>query len=484
MVIRFPDGRGVAIDFREKGPMRAHPEMFVDGSGAYSAEKHHQSHLAVGVPGTVAGFALAHEKYGSGTWSELVDPAVTLAEKGFVVTPGLAKSLEETIVRFEKHPPTLSQFTREGKPYRVGDLLVQRDLGRTLARIREGRRAGFYEGETAELFAAEMVRGGGWITKEDLKKYEAVEREPVRGTFRGYEILSMPPPSSGGIAILEMLNILEGYDLKEMGHQSPAYVHHLSEAMRLAFRDRARFAADPAFAEVPVERLTSKEYAGELRREIRSDQVGVSSPEELDEPYESEQTTHYSVVDQNGLAVAVTYTLEEEYGSAMIVPGAGFLMNNEMGDFNAGPGLTNREGLIGTTPNLARPEQRMLSSMSPTILAKDGKLAGVVGSPGGRGIINTVLEIILSRVEFGMSPEEAVNAKRFHQQWLPDEIRMEEGLLGSEGVVMLERMGHRITWRETQGRAHVIFVEEDGERVGVADRREEDGAGSQLRIEN
>lgn len=481
MVIRFPDGRATTIDFREKGPSKSHERMFLDEAGKYRSEVHHQSHLAVGVPGTVAGFALAHEKYGSRTWGELVAPAVRLADEGFVVTPGLAKSLEETIGRFQKHPPTLAQFTKEGKPYRTGDLLVQKDLGKSLGRIREGGRAGFYEGETAELFIAEMERGGGWITQEDLREYSAVEREPVRGTFHGYEIISMPPPSSGGTALIEMLNVLEGYDLKGMGHNSPEYVHHLAEAMRIAFRDRARFLADPGYAEVPIARLTGKDYAQEVRGGIKNDAAGVSNPADVEQAYESEQTTHYSIVDAQGMAVAVTYTLEEEYGAAMIVPGAGFLMNNEMGDFNAGPGLTNAEGLIGTKPNLARSGQRMLSSMTPTILVKEGRPAAVLGSPGGRGIINTVLQLVLNRIVFEMTGEEAVRAKRLHHQWLPDEIKIEEGLLDEAGRKRLAEMGHRISERESQGRSHVIlFDAERGEPNPVADPRDEDASGGRF----
>ena len=475
MVIRFPDGTSTAFDFREKAPLAAHPEMFLDEDGEYSYDTHHRSHLAVGVPGTVAGFAKAHETYGSSEWAALVDPAVTLARDGFVVSTRLSESLERMIDRFRDYPASFEQFTKDGAPYREGDVLVQVDLAATLARVRDQGRDGFYLGETARLLAEEMVRGGGWITEEDMARYEAQEREPVRGSYRGYDVISMPPPSSGGTALVEMLNILEGFDLASLEHNSPAYVHHLSEAMRRAFRDRAAFLADPDFADVPVDRLTSKAYAEELRMGIDPTVASVSAPEDVQLAYESTETTHYSVVDADGMAVAVTYTLEGGYGSYITVPGAGFLLNNEMGDFNAGPGLTDDEGLIGTEANLARPEQRMLSSMTPTILARDGALVGVIGSPGGRTIINTVLQLALNRIDFRMSPPDAVGAKRIHHQWLPDRVRMERELMGPEGSGALESMGHEVAWTTRQGIAHVIFMGPGGEIIGVPDPRDEDG---------
>ncbi|MGI9626942.1 MAG: gamma-glutamyltransferase [Longimicrobiales bacterium] len=476
MVIRFPDGTATTFNFREKAPLTAHPEMFLDEEGEYSREIHHRSHLAVGVPGTVAGFALAHETYGQHPWAELVEPAVTLARDGFRVSDRLAGSLERMIPAFEDYPASHSQFSKNGEPYQEGDLLIQGDLAETLTRIRDQGRDGFYLGETARLLAEEMVRGGGWITEEDLAKYEAQEREPVVGSYRGYDVISMPPPSSGGVALVEMLNVLEGFDLAAMGHNSPGYVHHVIEAMRLAFRDRATFLADPDFAEVPVERLTSKDYAGQLRASIQASQASASSPSDVQQAHESMETTHYSVVDADGMAVSVTYTLEGGYGSYITVPGAGFLLNNEMGDFNARPGLTDERGLIGTDPNLARPEQRMLSSMTPTILARDGNLVGVIGSPGGRTIINTVLQLVLNRVDFDLAPADAVSAKRLHHQWLPDAARLEQELMSEEDAGLLEAMGHRLTYSTRQGIAHVIFVGADGTISGVPDPRDTDGS--------
>ena len=477
MVIRFPDGSSTVMDFREKAPLRAHPEMFLDEDGEYSSRIHHRSHLAVGVPGTVAGFAQAHEKYGSAAWAGLVEPSVILAGDGFEVSERLAGSLAGRLDAFRDYPATFAQYSRDGEPYAAGDTLVQADLAATLARIRDRGRDGFYAGETARLLAEEMERGGGWITEEDLALYRAVEREPVRGTYRGYDIISMAPPSSGGTALVEMLNVLEGFDLAAMGANTPAHAHHLVEAMRRAFRDRATHMADPDFADVPVARLTSKEYADEIRATIRSDAASASDPDDVaGRPgWESSETTHYSVVDSDGMAVSVTYTLEGGYGSYITVPGAGFLLNNEMGDFNARPGVTNERGLIGTEPNLARPEQRMLSSMTPTILARDGELVAVIGSPGGRTIINTVLQIVVNVADFGMSPGDAVAAKRLHHQWLPDVARLENGYMSEEDAAVLAAMGHGITWSGRQGIAHCIFTGEGGVLVGAPDPRDSDG---------
>jgi gamma-glutamyltranspeptidase/glutathione hydrolase len=321
-----------------------------------------------------------------------------------------------------------------------------------------------------------MKRGGGIITEQDLERYQAKERRPVVGTYRGYEVISMPPPSSGGIALVEMLNILEGYDLKSMGHNSAPYVHRLAEAMRRAYRDRARYVADMDFVDVPITRLTSKEHAAQLRATIDVRKATPSSPEDIAmEPPESPETTHYSVVDANGMAVSVTYTLEAGYGSKIVVPGAGFLLNNEMGDFNAKPGLTNESGLIGTQPNLARPEQRMLSSMTPSILAKDGKLVAVIGSPGGRTIINTVLQVTLNVVDFGMGIQDAVTAPRLHHQWLPDRISIEDEGASEATVAALEAMGHSVRVGGRQGTAHSIMVDPStGAVIGAPDPRDSD----------
>lgn len=474
MVIRFPDGRTTALDFREKAPLEAHPDMWLDENGEYSSEIHHRSHLAVGVPGTVAGFDKAHRLYGQAEWSDLVEPAVELADDGFELSDALSGSLARFVERIQ-YEASQQAFSDGGDPYGPGETLRQPDLARTLERIRDEGRDGFYLGETARMLADEMRRGGGIITEEDLELYEARERAPIRGTYRGYDIISMPPPSSGGVAIVAMLNILEAYDLAAMGHNSTTYIHHLAEAMRRAYRDRAEFLADADFADVPVQKLTSKEHAAWLRRNIDPERASVSHPTDVKMGYESPETTHYSVVDADGMAVSVTYTLESGYGSGIVVPGAGFLLNNEMGDFNAGPGLTNDRGLIGTEPNLARPEQRMLSSMSPSIVARDGELVAVVGSPGGRTIINTTMQLILNMVDFGMSIDEAVAAPRIHHQWLPDRIRIEEDGVPASTVSELEAMGHTVQMGGRQGSANSIGVDaRTGERVGAPDPRSPD----------
>ncbi len=477
MVIRTPDGDATAIDFREKAPLAAHPEMFTDENGEYSFDIHHNSHLAVGVPGTVAGFALAHERHGGGTpWADLVEPAVDLAGDGFTLSPALARSLASVLPRMEPYPASVAQFSRDGVPYEAGERFRQPDLARTLGLIRDQGRDGFYQGETARLLAEEMARGGGMITEDDLARYQARERAPIRGTYRGYDFVSMPPPSSGGTAIVQMLNILEGFDMASMGHNSAAYIHHLTEAMRLAYRDRARFLADTDFVEVPLDRLTSKAYADELRGTIDAGRAGHSEPSQVAMAEESTETTHYSVVDRDGMAVSVTYTLEQGYGSKITVPGAGFLLNNEMGDFNGMPGLTNERGLIGTDANLARPEQRMLSSMSPSVLSRDGELVAVIGTPGGRTIINTVMQLVLNIVDHGMSIEEAVAAPRIHHQWLPNNVRVEEGGVADADAEALRAMGHDVQVRGSQGRASSIGVDpETGEFVGAPDPRSPDG---------
>jgi gamma-glutamyltranspeptidase / glutathione hydrolase len=476
MVIRFPDGRATTIDFREKAPLAAHPEMFVDpATGEYSSRIHHDSHRAVGVPGTVAGFDHAHRQYGRADWSLLVEPAVALARDGFELTPTLARSLANVLGSMQAYPASVAAFARAGEAYAAGDLLRQVDLAATLERIRTQRRDGFYAGRTADLIVAEMERGGGIITREDLALYQPRERTPVRGTYRGYEIISMAPPSSGGVAMIQMLNILEGFDLRSTGHNTASYLHHLAEAMRLAYRDRARFVADPDFIDVPADRLLSKAYAAELRQRIDPLRATPSQLADLLLPAESDETTHYSVVDADGMAVSVTYTLEASYGSKIVVPGAGFLLNNEMGDFNPRPGLSSESGQIGTAPNLARPEQRMLSSMTPTIITRDGQLVAVIGSPGGRTIINTVLQMVLNIVDHEMDIGQAVAARRMHHQWLPDRIVLEGNAVADDVVEALRAMGHEVRLGGSQGSVHAIMIDRSsGHRIGAPDPRSGD----------
>lgn len=475
MVIRFPDGRATTIDFREKAPAAATPTMFTDSGGAYSSRIHHNSHRSVGVPGTVAGFALAHGKYGKAKWASLVSPAASLAADGFAIPTGLAASLSGSRNKLAAFPASLAAYYKNGEPYAAGEKLVLTDLSKTLARVRDGGRDGFYKGATASLIAAEMRKHGGLITEADLAAYTAVERAPVQGTFHGYEIISMPPPSSGGVAMIEMLNILEGFDLKAAGHNSPQYLHYLAESMRRAFRDRAVSMGDPDFTKPPVAKLTSKAYATEQRATIDKLKASPSSPADVTQGHESDETTHYSIVDRDGMAVSVTYTLEAGYGLGAVVDGAGFLLNNEMGDFNGKPGLTDSTGLIGTQPNIAQPGKRMLSSMTPTIIARDGKLIAVVGSPGGRTIINTVMEVVLNLIAFDMNVQDAVNAPRMHHQWLPNTLTIERSGTPEATVSALQAMGHVVRLGGSQGTAHSIAVDaKTGKRYGAADPRDRD----------
>jgi gamma-glutamyltranspeptidase / glutathione hydrolase len=476
IVYRPADGEPVAYDFREIAPAKASPTMFLK-DGQYSAEVHHNSHLAVGVPGTVAGLHLAWKEQGKLPWKRLVDPAVALARDGFLVTEGLARSLKNAMRTMQKYPATVAQFSKNGAPFEAGDTLKQPDLARTLDRIGAQGPAGFYQGETALLLEKEMLANGGLITRDDLKNYTAKKRTPVRGTYRGYDVISMPPASSGGVALIEMLNVLEGYDLPSMGFASANTVHLMTEAMKRAYADRARHLGDPEFnPDMPVARLISKEYAADLRKTIDPKKAAKASPSTFGWPHESDETTHISVVDGERNAVSMTYTLEQGYGVKIVVPGAGFLLNNEMGDFNAGPELTNAEGLVGTKPNLAEPRKRMLSSMTPTILAKDGRLFMVSGSPGGRTIINTVLETIVDVVDFGMNAQEAIDAPRFHHQWLPDRVDYEKHGLSADTTAELERRGHTLRAGGGQGVAQVIvFNVKEDVLEGGTDRRASDG---------
>ena len=477
IVYRPAKGDPVAYDFREVAPAKASPTMFMK-DGQYSSELHHNSYLSVGVPGTVAGLHMAWKEQGKLPWKRLVEPAIALARDGFVVTEGLARSLKSAQRTMQKYPASVAAFTKSGVPYEAGETLKQPDLARTLERIATQGPAGFYEGETAALVEKEMLAHGGLITREDLKRYTAVRRAPVTGTYRGYQVTSMPPPSSGGVALIEMLNVLEGYDVKSMGFASAAEIHLMAESMKRAYADRAKFLGDPDFnKDMPIDHLTSKPYSADLRRTISMDKASKSSPTTFEWPREGDETTHISVVDSNRNAVSMTYTLEQGYGVKIVVPGAGFLLNNEMGDFNDAPEMTNDRGSIGTKPNLAEPGKRMLSSMTPTILSKDGKLFMVSGSPGGRTIINTVLETIVDAVDFGMNAQEAVDAVRFHHQWLPDVISYERFGVSADTIKELERRGHALREGGGQGVAQVIIYDAKEDMLeGGSDRRASDGA--------
>jgi gamma-glutamyltranspeptidase/glutathione hydrolase len=476
MVVRPASGDPVAYDFREIAPGKASATMWLK-DGTYDPERHHSGAWSVGVPGTVAGLHMAWRAQGKLPWRRLVEPAVTLARDGFPIGDGLARSLKAVLPSMAKYPASVAQFSKNGVPYETGEVLKQPELAATLAKIAADGPAGFYEGETALLIEKEMTRLGGPITREDLKQYRAQQRVPVRGTYRGYDVISMPPSSSGGVALLEMLNILEGYDLAASGPGSAATLHEMIEAMRRAFADRAHYLGDPDFVkEMPIDRLTSKAYATELRKTIRPEHASASTPDSFTWPAESPETTHVSVVDADRNAVSLTYTLEGGFGAKIVVPGAGFLLNNEMGDFNAGPGLTTPEGLIGTEPNLAAPGKRMLSSMTPTILAKDGQLFMVTGSPGGRTIINTVLQTILNVTDHGMNAQEAVDAGRIHHQWLPDRVTYERFGFSPDTLALLEKEGYRMQPGSSQGAAEVIVINpKDNVLEAGLDRRTADG---------
>jgi gamma-glutamyltranspeptidase/glutathione hydrolase len=476
IVYRPATGAAVTYDFREKAPARATPTMWMK-DGQYNNELHHSSHLAVGVPGTVAGLHLAWKEQGKLPWKRLVDPAIALARDGFTLSDALSRSLRNVQRAMQKYPASVAAFTKNGVPYEAGETLKQPDLARTLERIATQGAAGFYEGETALLLEKEMLAHGGLITREDLKNYSAIRRAPIKGSYRGYEVIAMPPPSSGGVAVIEMLNVLEGYDLKAAGFASADQIHLMAEAMKRAYADRAQFLGDPDFnKEMPIDRLTSKPYSADLRKTITMGKAAKASPTTFQWPHESDETTHISVVDANRNAVSMTYTLEQGFGVKIVVPGAGFLLNNEMGDFNDAPEMTNEKGSIGTKPNLAEGNKRMLSSMTPTILAKDGKLFMVTGTPGGRTIINSVLETIVDAVDFGMNAQEAVDAVRFHHQWLPDVINYERFGFSPDTIKELERRGHTLKEGGGQGSAQVIIYDAKEDMLeGGSDRRAADG---------
>lgn len=482
LVYHGADGKATTFNFREKAPLAATPGMFLDENGNIRNNSNHEGPLSVGVPGTVAGLWMAHQRLGSKPWAELLQSAVDLAEKGFPSTWDMQGYLQQ--VQKLDHPmyaATKKAFLKNGTDlYTPGELWKQPDLAESLKRIQKDGRDGFYKGKTARLLAEYMKKQGGMITEEDLARYEATEQAPVRGTYRGYEVVAMPPPSSGGVALIEMLNILEGYDLKAIGHNSALYLHLLTEAMRRAFADRAEHIGDPAFnPNMPLERLTSKEYAKALRNGIDLFKASPSDSARFGSIYlqaESEETTHFSVVDAQGNAVSLTYTLEYSYGSSLVADGTGFLLNNEMGDFNPVPGVTNRSGQVGTPPNLVAPEKRMLSSMTPVIFAKDGKPVLVIGSPGGRTIINSVLQVALNVIDHGMNIGEAVDAGRIHHQWLPDVTFMEEFQFSPDTRRLYEMMGHSLRTRGRQGSVMSILVDPAKKIMyGASDARAFDG---------
>ncbi len=481
IVYHGDDGKQTTFNFREKAPLAATRDMFLGPDGKVKDNSNHEGLLSVGVPGTVAGLYKAHQKMGKLPWATLLEPAIALAENGFPSTYYMNWFVQWVKNNKEEYPSTAKVFLKDGKEiYKPGENWQQPELAETLKRIRSNGADGFYKGKTAKLIEDYMKENGGLITREDLAKYEAEELDPIKGTYRGHEIISMPPPSSGGVAVIEMLNILEGFNVKEMGHNSAMSLHVLTEAMRRAFSDRAQYIGDPNFnPRMPLKELTSKEYADRLRNTIELGTASVSDSANFNAahlPPESPETTHISVVDNEGNAVSMTYTLEASYGSRIVVEGAGFLLNNEMGDFNPIPGYTNSRGLIGTDPNLVAPEKRMLSSMTPTIVAKDGKPLIIIGSPGGRTIINTVLQVIVNVIDHDLDIAKAIESPRIHHQWLPDITSFESWGISPDTQDLYEEMGHTVRYVTMQGQAMGIYIDPTtGMILGSADSRSYDG---------
>ncbi|SCC23347.1 gamma-glutamyltransferase [Kosakonia oryziphila] len=476
MLIRTKEGNVTAIDFREMAPAAATRDMFLDDQGNPDSKKSLTSHLASGTPGTVAGFSMALEKYGTLPLKKVVQPAIKLAKQGFVVNDALANDLK--IYGSEVLPNNENSkaiFWKDGEPLKKGDKLVQSNLARSLEMIAEKGPDAFYKGAIAEQIAQQMSKNGGLITQEDLANYKAVERTPISGDYRGYQVYSMPPPSSGGIHIVEILNILENFDLAKYGFGSADAMQVMTEAEKYAYADRSEYLGDPDFVKVPWQALTNKAYAKSIAAQIDLNKARPSSqirPGKL-EPYESNQTTHYSVVDKEGTAVAVTYTLNTVFGTGIVAGNTGILMNNEMDDFSAKPGVPNVYGLVGGDANAVEPGKRPLSSMSPTIVLKDGKTWLVTGSPGGSRIITTVLQMVVNSIDFGMNVAEASNAPRFHHQWLPDELRVEKGF-SPDTLKLLEQKGQKVVVKEAMGSTQSIMVAPDGTLYGASDPRSVD----------
>ncbi len=464
----------IAIDYRETAPAAATRTMFLDANGKFAPTKSQSSGLAVGVPGTVAGLALAHARYGSGrfTLAELVAPAIAFAREGIEVEGDLAFSLGEIRTRIARHASSRAIFMRGDAPLRPGDKLVQTDLAASLERIAQAGVDGFYTGETAEKIVASVRGAGGVMVADDLRDYRAIERDVVRGSYRDREIVSMPPPSSGGVHIIQILNILESFPLADMGQNSAATLHVMAEAMKRAYADREVYLGDPDFVKAPVAGLTSKAYAAQLRKLISTERAtharDIASGDPA--PYESDQTTHFSVVDRDGNAVANTYTLNFSYGLGLVAEGTGILLNNELDDFAATEGAPNAFGLRGGDANAPGPRKRPLSSMSPTMVFRDGALEIVTGTPGGSRIITTVLQIILNMVDHGLNAAEASEAVRVHHQLHPDELRVERGL-SIDTIRLLEAKGHVVRLQRAMGSAQTIHRAE-GVLYGAADTRQ------------
>ncbi len=477
MVIRMNDGETAALDYREKAPLAAHRDMYLDEEGAVVEMRSQEGHLAVGVPGTVAGMALAFEKYSRlKDWKKLLQPAINLAEKGFLITQSEAGRLNKNKADFKKYNRFPGPLVKDGE-WKMNDRLVQKDLARTLERIRDQGKAGFYEGETADKIVAEMQRGKGLITLQDLKGYEAKWRKPIIGNYKNYRFVSMSPPSSGGIVLMQLLGQLEKYPLSKYGFQSVEAVHLIAEAERRSFADRSKYMGDADFYHVPVDSLLDSLYLASRWLDFDPTKASLSTLDSTTsnkQDLDTYETTHTSIIDDEGNAVAVTTTLNLNYGSKVIVEGAGFLLNDEMDDFSAKPGVPNFFGLVGTEANAIQPGKRMLSAMTPTIVEKDGKLFMVLGAPGGPTIITAVLQTFLNVVEFGMPLDKAVAAPRFHHQYLPDEIKTEDGAIDTLVRKRLWEMGHHLRDIGNMALVKAIQVLPDRKLHGAGDPRNAD----------
>lgn len=474
MVAHLKNGQNVTLDYRETAPASAHRDMYLDAQGNIIKDKSLRSPSSSGVPGTVAGL-FESMKYAKLSFKELIQPAIELAEKGFVISEREASSLNSLQEALGKYNTVTSAFQKT-VPWITGDTLVQKDLANTLKRIRDNGAAGFYEGETARLIVEEMKRGGGYVGYEDLKSYKAKWRTPHMFHYRGYEIVSMPMPSSGGVLINQMLKMVESKPLSSFGYNSPKTVQLMAEAERRAYADRAKYMGDADFYKVPVTTLVSESYLKRRMQDYKEDVAGNSTtikPGQITK--ESEETTHLSVIDKEGNAVSVTTTLNDSYGSKTVVGGAGFFLNDEMDDFSVKPGVPNMYGAVGGEANAIAPGKRMLSSMTPTIVLQGGKPFLVVGTPGGTTIPTSVFQTIVNVIDFGLTTDEAVNGPKFHHQWLPDQIEIEKSFSYPTREALI-KMGYKLNERSAIGRTEVIRILPNGKREGVADSRGDDGA--------
>ncbi|HEX7357803.1 MAG TPA: gamma-glutamyltransferase [Ignavibacteriaceae bacterium] len=474
MVIHLNDGTNTTIDYRERAPYSSNEFMFQDSLGNYLPEKSQDGVTSSGVPGSVAGLIYALEKYGTLSLKEVIQPAIDLAGNGFILEYRLAKSFEYELENFNKYESSRKIFTKDGSPFSEGDMFIQSDLAKTLELIKVNGINGFYTGETADLIVKQISNLGGYITLEDLKNYKPVERLPINTDYKGFRVITMGPPSGGGVSLIQMLNILENISFKNAEWGSSRYLHYLIEVMKYSFADRSKHLGDPDFYNVPLEMLLSKIYAKSIFDKIKDNATPSSDiyPVEVDALEESEETTHYSIVDNFGNAVSTTTTINSSFGSKIVVEGAGFLLNNEMDDFSSKPGEPNQFGLIGSEANKIEPGKRMLSSMSPTIILKDDKPYMLIGSPGGSTISTVVLQVILNVLDFGMDIQQSIDMPRIHHQWLPDIIFTEKFGLSLDVMEALKSKGYEFGGYRTLGRCEGILIDKDNQiYFGATDPR-------------